>query len=88
MVLEDKKGIFNVTNEEYCSWYEFAKYIFEVNNIDIKVNPILTKDYKTLAKRPLNSKLDKTKLDLENIERMPSWQDATDRFCKMLRREK
>lgn len=88
MIENNKTGTFNATNEGYCSWYEFAKYIFEINNIDIKVNPILTKDYKTLAKRPYNSKLNKDKLEKENLERLPNWQDATRRYCKMLRKEK
>ena len=59
MVNKNKSGIYQATNEGYCSWYEFAKYIFEVSGIDIRVNPILTKDYVTLAKRPLNSRLSK-----------------------------
>ena len=88
MVEKNKQGIFHVTNEEYCSWYEFAKYIFEINNINIKVNPVLTKDYKTLAKRPLNSKLSKDKLEEEGIQKLPSWKDATERYCKILRRNK
>ena len=88
MVDKNKKGLFHATNEEYCTWYEFAKYIFEVNNIDMKVNPILTKDYKTLATRPLNSKLNKDKLDKEGLDRLPSWKDATQRYCKILRRDK
>ena len=88
MMDKEKIGTFNATNEGYCSWYEFAKYIFEVNDIDIKVNPILTKDYKTIAKRPLNSKLSKDKLDNEELTRLPSWQDATKRYCKILRKEK
>ena len=88
MITNDKKGIYHATNEGYCSWYEFAKYIFEINNINIKVNPILTKDYITLAKRPLNSKLSKDILDSENLDRLPDWKDATERYCKILRREK
>lgn len=87
MVINHKKGLFFATNEEYCSWYEFAKYIFEINNKNIKVNKILTKDYKTLAKRPLNSKLSKDKLDEENLVRLPNWKDATERFCKKLKKE-
>ncbi len=88
MVEKNKKGLFNVTNEGYCSWYEFAKYIFEINNKDIKVNPILTKDYKTLAKRPYNSKLSKEKLELEGLSKLPDWKDATKRYCKILERRK
>lgn len=85
MIKENKQGLYFATNEEYCSWYEFAKYIFEINNINIKVNKILTKDYKTLANRPLNSMLSKNKLDEENLQRLPSWKDATSRFCKILK---
>lgn len=85
MIKENKQGLYFATNEEYCSWYEFAKYIFEINNKNIKVNKILTKDYKTLANRPLNSMLSKNKLDEENLQRLPSWKDATSRFCKILK---
>lgn len=88
MVEKDKKGLFFATNEKYCSWYEFAKYIFMINNIDIKLNKIFTKDYNTTAKRPLNSMLSKDKLTEENLERLPSWQDATNRFCRSLKKEK
>lgn len=87
MVENNKNGLFFATNEGYCSWYEFAKYIFEINNKNIKVNKILTKDYKTLAKRPINSKLSKDKLDEENLQRLPDWKDATKRFCKVLKKE-
>lgn len=85
MIKENKQGLYFATNEEYCSWYEFAKYIFEINNKNIKVNKILTKDYKTLANRPLNSMLSKNKLDEEKLQRLPSWKDATRRFCKILK---
>lgn len=87
MVENDKIGIFHATNEEFCSWYEFAKYIFEVNGVEIKVNPILTKDYVTVAKRPLNSKMSKDKLEEEGLERLPSWKDATERYCRILKKE-
>lgn len=88
MIKENKQGLYFATNEDFCSWYEFAEYIFKINNINIKLNKVLTKDYKTLAKRPLNSKLSKNKLDEEGLTRLPSWQDAASRFCKVLMKEK
>ncbi len=88
MVDNNKNGLFFATNEEYCSWYEFAKYIFEINNINIKLDKVLSEDYKTIAKRPMNSRLSKDKLDRENLQRLPSWKDATERFCKILKKEK
>ena len=86
MILNKKKGIYHATNEGYCSWYEFAKYIFKINNIDICLNRVGTKDYVTTAKRPLNSKLNKDKLDEKGLYRLPSWKDATRRYCKKLER--
>lgn len=87
MALSEKKGTYHITNSEYCSWYELAKYVFEINNIDIIVNPILTKDYKTKAKRPLNSRLDKTKLEMDGFNKLPSWKDAVKRYNIELKKE-
>lgn len=87
MVEKDVVGTYHITNEGYCSWYDFAKYIFEINEIDIKVNPVFTKDYKTVAKRPLNSKLSKEKLVDDNFKKLPSWQDAVQRYSKVLKKE-
>lgn len=87
MALSDKNGTYHATNEGYCSWNEFAKYIFEVNEIEMIVNPVLTKDYKTTAKRPLNSKLNKDKLTIDGFNKLPSWQDAVKRYSKVLKKE-
>lgn len=87
MALRDVKGTYHATNEGFCSWYEFAKYIFEESNLDMNIQPILTKDYPTKAQRPLNSKLDKSKLDDDGFERLPDWQDAVKRCIKVLKKE-
>jgi len=68
--------VYHFSNEGVCSWYDFAKAIFEISNIDIKVNPIETKDYPTLAKRPQYSVLNKSKIKEDfNIE-IPYWRDS------------
>lgn len=55
-------GIYNFSNEGQCSWYDFAKKIFEINKIKIDLQPIPTSAYPTPAKRPRYSVLDKSKL--------------------------
>ena len=55
-------GIYNFSNEGQCSWYDFAKKIFEINNISINLLPIQTTSFPTPAKRPSFSVLDKTKI--------------------------
>jgi len=87
MAISDKIGTYHATNEGYCSWNEFAKYIFEVNDINMTVNEVLTKDYKTVAKRPLNSKLSKEKLEKDGFSKLPDWKDAVKRYSKVLKKE-
>jgi dTDP-4-dehydrorhamnose reductase len=55
-------GIYNFSNEGQCSWYDFAKKIFEVNSININLLPIPTTAFPTPAKRPAYSVLDKSKI--------------------------
>ena len=91
MSYTNKYGTYNVNNEGYCSWAEFAKYIMESNGKETIIKPVTTKEYysgkdmSTIAYRPRNSKLDKTKLSESGFESLPSWQDATDRYCKELK---
>ena len=69
-------GIYNYSNEGLCSWYDFAKKIFEVNNIKIDVKPISTSAYPTPAERPAYSVLDKTKIkNVFGIE-IKNWEDS------------
>ncbi len=55
-------GIYNFSNEGQCSWYDFAKKIFEINKITIDLQPIPTTSFPTPAKRPAFSVLDKSKI--------------------------
>ena len=78
-------GTYHGVNEGYCTWYDFAKSIFEKSGINIKVNPISSEEYPTKAKRPLNSRLLKENTDKAGIKRLPQWEDALSRFldeCK------
>lgn len=55
-------GIYNYSGEGQCTWYDFAKKIFEVNHITINLQPIPTTAYPTPAKRPAYSVLSKEKI--------------------------
>lgn len=88
MVNTDKYGIYHANNSEFCSWAEFAEYIFKCNDIPMKVNHIKTSDYPSKAVRPLNSKLSKQSLIENGFNTLPSWKDATIRYCEELKKEK
>ena len=84
MVATDKYGTYHANNEGFCSWAEFAKYIFDSSNISMEVNPIPTSSYPQKATRPLNSKLSKKSLDDAGFSRLPSWEDAVLRYKQEL----
>lgn len=78
----DKYGFYHATNEGgYISWYDFAKEIFALAKKDVKVIPVTTEEYGlSKAKRPLNSRLDKSKLKENGFTPLPDWQDALKRY--------
>ncbi|WP_042317513.1 dTDP-4-dehydrorhamnose reductase [Desulfofarcimen acetoxidans] len=84
MLQTTKYGTYHVVNEGYCSWYEFVVEIFKQAGINIKVNSIPTSEYPTRAKRPLNSRLSKEKLDKNGFNRLPEWKDALKRYLDEL----
>ena len=80
-ILENKNHtmdttIYHYSNEGNCSWYDFAQAIFEISNIDCKVEPINTKAYPTPATRPAYSVLNKEKIKQEKQLTIPYWRDS------------
>lgn len=83
-----KYGIYHATNEDTCSWAEFATEIFKQMEKDVVVKPIPSSAYPQKAKRPKNSCLSKDKLEKNGFKRLPSWQDALSRYCKELEEQR
>jgi len=69
-------NIVHFSNEGVCSWYDFAKSIFELANIQCHVNAIETQDYPTPAKRPHYSVLNKAKIKQIYFLAIPYWKDS------------
>lgn len=86
MIETEKYGYYHATNEGgYISWADFAKEIFAQAGKTTKVVPVTTAEYGlSKAKRPFNSRLDKTKLVENGFEPLPTWQDALSRFLANL----
>jgi dTDP-4-dehydrorhamnose reductase len=68
--------LFHYSNEGVCSWYDFAKAIFDINELDIKVTPIESAQYPTPAERPFYSVLNKKKIKEKYKITVPYWKDA------------
>lgn len=84
MIETEKYGYYHVTNEGgYISWYDFTKEIYKQYGLDTKVIPVTTEEYGlSKAKRPFNSRLDKTKLIENGFKPLPTWQDALKRYLE------
>ncbi len=89
MIQTDKYGIYHVTNEgPYLSWFEFAKAIFEEAGITtMTVTPVTSEEYAAKAKRPSNSRMDRSKLVREGFTPLPEWRDALKRYLEVLKEE-
>ena len=72
----DQYGIYNFSNEGQCSWFDFAKKIFEINEVKIDLNPIPTIQFPTPAERPKYSVLDKTKFKKTFGFAIQSWETS------------
>lgn len=69
-------GIYHYSNEGEATWHDFAKKIFEVNNITIDLRPIPTSAYPTPAKRPEYSVMDKSKIKKAFGLEIPDWKQS------------
>jgi dTDP-4-dehydrorhamnose reductase len=78
-------GTYHLTNNEHCSWFDFAKYIFKAAGIKhMKLNPITTEEFGRPAPRPKNSVLEKFYWKLNGFEELRSYKDAVTEYIKGL----
>lgn len=71
-----KSGVYHFSNLGKCTWFEFAKEIFKIKNINIKVNPVTSEEFPSKVKRPKYSVLDKEKIITTYKIDVPDWRDS------------
>ena len=91
MAESDKYGTYHATNEGgFISWYDFTVEIlkqaaaYDNSYLNVNVIPVTSEAYPTKAKRPSNSRLDKSKLTDSGFTPLPDWKDAVSRYLKEL----
>ncbi len=91
MAETDKYGTYHATNEGgFISWYDFTVEIlkqassYDKSYLNVNVTPVGSDAYPTKAKRPANSRLDKSKLKANGFTPLPDWKDAISRYLKEL----
>ena len=79
--------VFHYSNEGVCSWYDFAKAIFELSEVKCRVNPIETREYPTPARRPHYSLLNKSKIKNSFDIEIPYWKESLKLCLETLKEE-
>ena len=81
LILTGKYGLYHVSSEGQCSWYEFTRYIFERAGLKPNLSPVNSSEFASPVKRPANSVLSKAKLGGVGVS-IPPWKDALPRYLE------
>jgi len=76
LVKTDYYGIYHASNSGICSWYEFAKAIFEERRLNVHVEPCTTEEFPRPAQRPAWSVLDHGAIRAHGFEPLRPWREA------------
>jgi dTDP-4-dehydrorhamnose reductase len=79
LIRTEAYGLYHVSAEGQCSWYEFARKIFELENLKVDLKPVSTTEFPSPVQRPAYSVLSKQKLNKLGIT-MPPWEDGLSRY--------
>jgi dTDP-4-dehydrorhamnose reductase len=82
LIKNEAFGLYHITNSEYCSRYEWAKYILDLIGWEGNLLPANSEDFSTAARRPPFSVLDNFGSSETIGYDLPDWQDSTQRFLK------
>ena len=78
-----KSGVYHLSNEGVCSWYDFTKMIAEYSGQkECDIQPCHSDEFPSMVKRPTFSVLDKTKIKETFCKTVPYWTDSL-QFCIM-----
>lgn len=83
-----QKAVYHFTNEGVCSWYDFARKIMELSELNCQVNPIPSSAYPTKAMRPFYSVLSKESIKQDFGIKIAHWEDGLKRCLKEMEKTK
>ena len=76
LALDGKPGLYHATNHGQCSWYEFARMIFDLGKLRTPLHPTSVTAFAAPVKRPFYSVLENAFLSAQGLDRMRPWQEA------------
>ncbi len=84
LIKKPSYGIYHISNGGECSWYDYAKEIFEIAGIEINVKPVSTEEYPQPAPRPKYSVLENYNWKMEGFAEIRNYKDALQEYMKLI----
>lgn len=85
LIQTDKYGIYHASNSGQCSWYEFAKAIFEESGLHVQVEPCTTEQFPRPAKRPKYSVMDHMAIRINQFNDLRHWREGLTQFLNEMK---
>ncbi|MFS0836693.1 dTDP-4-dehydrorhamnose reductase [Paenibacillus sp. 1P03SA] len=85
LVQTEKYGIYHASNSGTCTWYEFAKAVFEESDMKVAVNPCTTDEFPRPAERPKYSVMDHMGIRSNGFQDLRGWKEGLRDFLKEYR---
>ena len=85
LIETDYYGIYHLTNSGNCSWCEFARYIFEVADKDVKVVPVTASEFARPAPRPSYSVLENKNWVDKGFKPLRSYKEAIKEYVELIK---
>jgi len=86
LINTENYGIYHASNSGDCSWYDFARAIFEIKSVPIEVKPCSTEEFPRPAPRPKYSVLDHQSIRNNGFSDLRNWKEALEDFLIKLDR--
>jgi dTDP-4-dehydrorhamnose reductase len=84
LITKPNYGIYHITNSDHCSWYEYAKEIFNNAGVNIDLKPVTTEEFPRPAFRPKYSVLENYNWKMEGFPKIRSYKKALNDYMKLL----
>jgi dTDP-4-dehydrorhamnose reductase len=82
LIEHDAVGLFHLTNDGECSWFEFAQEAFDLAGVEAKMEPIDSRQLQQRARRPPYSALTSARLEEAGLSPMRPWQEALSDYLR------
>lgn len=85
LIETDYYGIYHITNSDYCSWCEFASYIFKIANVDVNVTPVTASEFSRPAPRPHYSVLENKNWIKNGFKPLRNYKEAIKEYIELIK---